>query len=100
MTETTKTPTPAQRRWMAAHRATQQAQASESAEAPEQIADYLARELFVLGSEGGTNCGRIEFKLGTYGNERPGGGLAERPLAAFFAKKLAALAAQHKEPNL
>lgn len=73
-------------------------QASESAEARDaQIADYLARELFVLGSEGGTSCGRIEFKLGYYGNERPGGGLAEKPLAAFFAKKLAALAAQHKE---
>lgn len=57
----------------------------------EQIAKYLARELFALGSLGDVQCGRIEFKLGPYGDERPGGGMAEKPLAEFIAKKLAAL---------
>lgn len=55
------------------------------------LAVYLARELFALGERtGGYPVSRIQFKLGSYGNERDGGGLAEEPLARFLAEALRA----------
>ncbi len=55
-----------------------------------ELGKYLARELFKLGSDGGSYpCARIQFmgaKVG--GIERGQGGFAEAPLAGYLAKLL------------
>jgi len=44
-------------------------------------AEYLARKLFELGDEPGWPTNRIQFMIGPYEGERPGGGLIESSLA-------------------
>lgn len=52
------------------------------------LADRIAKKLMSVGDIGSVNARRIQFMLGKYGNELPGGGLSLIGLKLELAKIL------------
>jgi hypothetical protein len=53
-----------------------------------ELADRISKKLMSVGDIGSVNARRIQFMLGTYGNELPGGGLSLIGLKLELAKIL------------